>query len=195
MSIEPNQVTAVILAGGGGRRMAGEDKGWIEFQGRPLVEHVITRLRGQVDHILISANRNLSRYEQLAPVICDEEYPHQGPLSGLYNALTWIETDYVLCVPVDTPFLPENLVATLAGGMGPDCEICVPDDGRQQVLIQYFRRELRQSLGDFLADGQRRVTDWVLSRKLCTVDFSSQTQAFANINDRETLRQLEHERG
>ena len=56
-------LTGVILAGGQGRRMGGQDKGLVLFRGIPLYQHVLQRLRPQVDIVMISANRNLDRYQ------------------------------------------------------------------------------------------------------------------------------------
>ena len=38
---------ALVLAGGRGSRMEGRDKGWIMWQGHPLIEHVLDRLKNQ----------------------------------------------------------------------------------------------------------------------------------------------------
>lgn len=55
--------TGVILAGGQGSRMGGQDKGLLMMQSKPLYQHVLQRLRPQVDIVLISANRNIDRYQ------------------------------------------------------------------------------------------------------------------------------------
>jgi len=68
----PEQITGVILAGGLARRMGGQDKGLVEFGGRPLVEWVIDGLRPQVRVLVINANRNRGRYADYGyPVIAD----------------------------------------------------------------------------------------------------------------------------
>ena len=67
-----SEVTGVILAGGRGRRMGGEDKGLMMLNGLPLYQHVLQRLQPQVAGICISANRNIERYQQSGfPVISD----------------------------------------------------------------------------------------------------------------------------
>ena len=53
MSMTATDITAVILAGGQGRRMGGRDKGLIEFDGRPLVAVLIEQL-GNGDMALLS---------------------------------------------------------------------------------------------------------------------------------------------
>uniref|UniRef100_UPI0013A58EA9 NTP transferase domain-containing protein n=1 Tax=Aeromonas caviae TaxID=648 RepID=UPI0013A58EA9 len=76
-------VSGVILAGGRATRMGGDDKGWVPLAGTPLIQHVLTRLRPQVDEVLINANRSQARYRQLAPVIGDAQADFQGPLAGM----------------------------------------------------------------------------------------------------------------
>ena len=55
-------VTAVILAGGLGRRMGNVDKGLTLLEGRPLVAWVLQRIAPQVEEVLINANRNSEKY-------------------------------------------------------------------------------------------------------------------------------------
>ena len=45
-------VTGLVLAGGMGRRMGGEDKGLVTLAGRPMVAHVLDVLRPQVGPLL-----------------------------------------------------------------------------------------------------------------------------------------------
>ena len=80
---DPVAVSAVILAGGRATRMGGEDKGWVALAGRPLIDHVLARLRPQVDEVLINANRSQARYQALAPVISDDNNDYLGPLAGM----------------------------------------------------------------------------------------------------------------
>ncbi|MGD8546878.1 MAG: NTP transferase domain-containing protein, partial [Thiohalophilus sp.] len=56
------EITGIILAGGLARRMQGQDKGLLPYQGRPLIEHVSERLRPQVARICINTNRHLETY-------------------------------------------------------------------------------------------------------------------------------------
>ena len=74
-------ICGLVLAGGQGRRMGGVDKGLQLLQGRPLIQHVIDRLRPQVDSLLINANQNLERYAEFGcPVVSDRVGGFAGPL-------------------------------------------------------------------------------------------------------------------
>ena len=68
-------LTGVILAGGEGRRMGGQDKGWITLRDKPLVEWVLERLQPQVETVIISANRNLDRYRALSVTVVQVNAP------------------------------------------------------------------------------------------------------------------------
>ena len=57
------EINGVILAGGQGKRMGNQDKGLVMLANRPLIAHVISAFSPQVDSISISANQNISDYQ------------------------------------------------------------------------------------------------------------------------------------
>jgi len=66
-----SKVTGVILAGGLARRMNNQDKGLVNYKGRPLVSYAIAALTAVADRSLINANRNRERYQMFGlPVNC-----------------------------------------------------------------------------------------------------------------------------
>lgn len=70
--LQPTQTSWVILAGGQASRMGGKDKGLIELNQKPLIEHVIERLSPQTPRILINANRNQDAYSKFGFVFSDQ---------------------------------------------------------------------------------------------------------------------------
>jgi len=181
------QVTGLILAGGAGRRVGSRDKGLIEWRGKPLVAHVVERLRPQVDELLISCNRNVQQYRALAPTVVDNRGEFQGPLAGLEAAASHIATEVLVVVACDIPLLPGDLVARLTEALhisaNGAAEICYAHDGqRGQYLCAAIRRECTSSLGFFLDQGHRAVRRWYQSRHSMAVDFSDQAESFRNYN-------------
>src|SRR2546427_676810 len=115
---EDERITGVILAGGQGRRMGTIDKGLVSIDGRPMVAHVLGRLRPQVDEILINANQHRVEYEAFGyPVLADAIGGFAGPLAGLHVALTHASFARIATVPCDSPFLPEDLIARLSASL------------------------------------------------------------------------------
>ena len=69
-----DQVTGVILAGGRGVRVGGEDKGLLVFNDQPIVKRVFQSLNQQVHMIVVSANRHVEEYQSFGvPVVKDRK--------------------------------------------------------------------------------------------------------------------------
>lgn len=184
------QVTGVVLAGGLGRRMGGVDKGLQVLDGRPLVAHIIDRLRPQVGPLLINANRNAEVYARFGcPVVADAVPDFAGPLAGLHAALAAAQTPLVATVPCDSPFLPADLVARLAAALeNAQASIAVARTGDQvHPVFCLCRRDVLDHLGDYLARGERKFASWYASLPAVEVAFDDQPAAFENINTAEQL--------
>src|SRR5690606_29787389 len=52
----------LLLAGGRGRRMGGQDKGLLEWRDRPLIAHLHELVRPLTNDLIVSCNRNAERY-------------------------------------------------------------------------------------------------------------------------------------
>lgn len=183
-------VTAVVLAGGRARRMDGHDKGLIELNHRPLIDYALTALRGQVDAVLINANRNLERYAHLGhPVIADQRSGFHGPLAGMASALAEMRTRYLVTAPCDCPALPEDLVPRLlAARAQADAELAVAHDGtRLQPVFALLDRALLPSLERFLDGGGHKIDQWYAQHRMAMADFSDRPEAFINVNTPEDL--------
>ena len=177
--------TAIVLAGGQGMRMHGKNKGLVTFLGKPLVWHVLNRIAPQVGHVVISANRDLAAYAHYAyPIITDKQHDACGPLAGIVAALTAVQTEYVLIVPCDTPFLPGDLVVRLASSMiEQDTALAVAHDGeRMQPLVALMRRKVAAAAQDLFDAGDRTVKTWLLTHAPTVVGFTDQPAAFQNMN-------------
>ncbi|WP_309265482.1 molybdenum cofactor guanylyltransferase MobA [Aeromonas salmonicida] len=176
-------VSAVILAGGRATRMGGEDKGWVKLAGRPLIDHVLDRLRPQVDEVLINANRSQDRYQALATVISDDNPDYLGPLAGMQAGLAAAHHDWVLFVPCDGPALPHDLMSRFRAALTPDTELVVAHDGDWlQPVVALLHKSLLPSLTHALAEGERKIDIWFARHKMAVVSFADQPDAFINLN-------------
>ncbi len=194
MSIGTKDITAVILAGGQGRRMGGQDKGLIEINGRALVAILIDRLEQQISAILINANRNRDRYQAFGyPVVSDQLDDCQGPLAGFACAMNVVDTDFILTLPCDGPLLAADYVARfIASQERSGAAICVADDGeRLQPVHALIKIDLLSSLNAFLDSGDRKIDRWYAMHDFIKTDFSDCADMFRNINtpsDQESMQ-------
>lgn len=200
-----NQITGLILAGGRGSRMGSVDKGLQPFRTSTLVEHVIARLAPQVASYAINANRNLTRYQELAgnvPVLPDYLDGYAGPLAGLQIGLQFCPTELLLTVPCDSPLLPTDLAARLHAALTEqDADVALAVTMQTQPDAATLQRQLHPvfallktsvlpQLEEYLASGERRMESWFKSLRVAEVLFEDDA-AFSNVNTVEELQALE----
>ncbi len=196
MSIAPELITGLVLAGGRGSRMGGVDKGLQNHRGMPLAMHALLRLGPQVGELMINANRNIAAYEAMGVPVWPDVLPdYPGPLAGLLSGLERCETPYLVTVPCDTPNFPADLVARLAVSLqAEDAEIAMaaaPEDGalRTQPVFCLLKHEMLESLVRYLHSGQRKIDRWTALHRCVIVEFDD-AAAFFNANTLAELQQL-----
>ena len=192
--ITADDITGLILAGGAGRRMGGQDKGLVELNGRALAAWTAAALRPQVGRLWISANRNAERYAPLAErVVADRLTGYQGPLAGIAATLAVMETPWLLTSPCDTPWLPADLGDRLGRALAADAaaDLAVAaDPERRHPLHALLPARLAHGLDAYLADGGRSVRGWLDALRPAVVTFDDGARAFANLNSVEDLKTL-----
>ncbi|MBX3606297.1 MAG: molybdenum cofactor guanylyltransferase MobA [Piscinibacter sp.] len=200
-TIDKNDITGLILAGGRGSRMGGVDKGLQNHLGVPLAMHALLRLAPQVGEVMVNANRNLGAYEAMgAPVWPDALPDFAGPLAGFLAGLERCETPYLVTVPCDTPNFPTDLVERLAAALAAqDADIAMAATrGAQGLQVQpvfcLMKAALMESLVRFTQDGQRKIDRWTAQHRCIEVPFDDEA-AFFNANTLDELRQLQKTHG
>jgi molybdopterin-guanine dinucleotide biosynthesis protein A len=191
------KVVGVLLAGGRSRRMGGGDKGLRLLGGVPLLQHVIERLRLQVEALVLNANGDPRRFADFSlPVAADSVPNFAGPLAGVLAGLDWTaahrpDCSHVVSVATDAPFLPVDLVPKLISGMeraGADLA-CAASAGQSHPVIGlwpvWLREDLRRAVTD---EGVRKVDVWTARHRLAIVPFANeQIDPFFNANRPEDL--------
>ena len=91
---ERHAVAGIVLAGGKSSRMGGGDKCLLPLAGRPILAHVIERLKPQVAELIISANGDPARFSAFdLPVVEDRLGGFAGPRAGILAGLEWARTN------------------------------------------------------------------------------------------------------
>jgi len=181
-----NLVSCIILAGGRGSRMQGVDKGLVEYQGLPLIAHVIERIAPQVDDIIISANRNADRYADYATrVVADNSPGFHGPLSGIASCLPHCRHPLTLVVACDMPRLPNDLVSYLQQALQQH-QIAVISCDHLPQLAMLIRSDMQATLNQALAHGEFKVMHWVKSQDHISCEYPD-AAAFTNLNSQHDL--------
>ncbi|MBQ0833392.1 molybdenum cofactor guanylyltransferase MobA [Marinobacter sp.] len=162
---------AVILAGGQANRMGGGDKGRLVLGDQSLILRVIERITPQVGALVLNANGDLSRFDDLGlPVVADSIGDFPGPLAGILAGMDWAAEqghEWMISVAADTPFFPRDLAERLARHGTPVVLAATPDPVRGRLPQPTFGRwqvALRDDLRAALNDGVRKIRQWTQSQ-------------------------------
>jgi molybdenum cofactor guanylyltransferase len=141
MNPDSSQITLGILAGGRATRLGGIDKAWIERGGVPQVLRWQRRFANETTALLVSANRNLSRYAEAGlEVVTDRFTGDLGPIAGLDALLHNCRTPWLLTLPVDLVGVNECLVPSLCSSRSDNGAFAIDADG-PQPLVALWRVE------------------------------------------------------
>jgi len=135
----------------------GRDKALLEWQGRPLIEHALDKLRRLGAHSRILGTR--PDLERFAPIIRDN-FSGRGPLGGIEAALSVTETQLNLFLPVDLPLLPWQFLRWMVSRAGlTEAAATIPRIGdRLQPLCAIYHRRLLSGIRNSLQRGDAKVT-------------------------------------
>ncbi|MCH8499238.1 MAG: molybdenum cofactor guanylyltransferase [Marinobacter sp.] len=195
MSEGPFSLIGLLLAGGQGTRMGGQDKGMIHWQGKPMAAWVYDALSAVILQVFISANRSLPDYEKLAPDCVLQDLPGlegQGPLAGLLTGLYAAArqgADALLVCPCDTPDItPETLRLLISAWQTqPDRPAIAECEGRLHPLHGIYPVSLIKPLETWLASDNRRVMGFARSVSATPVPCPDASEALRNRNRPEDL--------
>ncbi|WP_247840583.1 molybdenum cofactor guanylyltransferase MobA [Pseudomonas sp. MWU12-3103b] len=128
----------LLLAGGRGQRMGGQDKGLVEWQGEPLIAHLQRKVRPLTDDLIISCNRNHERYATYADqLVSDEQGDFPGPLAGILAGLKAARQPHLLVLPCDVPRIDAALLQDMreTAGRFPEKPLMLRHDDHWEPLL------------------------------------------------------------
>ncbi|WP_186420426.1 molybdenum cofactor guanylyltransferase MobA [Bosea sp. CS1GBMeth4] len=191
----------LLLAGGLARRMGGGDKPLRTIAGRPILAHVVARLGPQCGGLLLNANGDPARFAEYGlPVAADSVPDFAGPLAGVLAGLDWLaanrpDTQWLVSVAADTPFIPRDLVARLhaareAAGVP---LACAASGGWTHPVIGLWPVALREALRHALiVEDERKIDRWTARHGVVAVEWpAAPVDPFFNANRPDDLAEGE----
>jgi molybdopterin-guanine dinucleotide biosynthesis protein A len=199
--VRSGALVGVVLAGGEGKRMGpGPLKPLRRLAGRPMVAHVVERLRPQVMDLVVIANQPDAAFRALeVAVIADppdirraarREGRKLGPLAGILAGMEWAKAHHphagwILTAPADVPFLPLDLTVRLCGHMHvPEPDVLMVRHGRRRehtiaVWSVKLAGDLRRAV---LEEGVRRVEEFARRYDFAELVWPGRGGPFLNVN-------------
>jgi molybdopterin-guanine dinucleotide biosynthesis protein A len=196
--------SAIILAGGKGKRMGYREKALMAIHGKPLIMYAIKSLEKVVDNIIISV-RDKAQGELFDSVLpgymyAFDKYENTGPLSGILSGLSVCRDEYCFIAACDMPFINEHVVKLLFKD-SEDHDAAIPrwEDGFLEPLHAVYRSkpmffETKKAIKNgekiILAPIQKLRVNYVEIEDIRKIDHDLRT--FININTPEDMDRIEN---
>ena len=161
--IKIEQLAGIVLCGGRSRRM-GQEKYRLSFAGETLLQRICRIVQPEASRILIVAavDQQIPRSESHIEVLRDE-IPDAGPLAGIAQALTFLETTVAgpaaaFVTSCDVPLLKPELIRVLRNQLTEEFDaVVVRDSDYAYPLCAIYRTTVAATASRLIATGQRRA--------------------------------------
>ncbi len=152
---EKENITGIILAGGKSSRM-GTDKGFIFWEGKPFVNHIIDALKPLVKDILIVSDH--PQYDTLGYKRIKDILPEAGPLSGLCSGLLKSDTELNLVLSCDIPLISSEILEKLLSAYKEKTNAVVCKvNNKVMPLVTLYNRSCIVTCQELLHNDERRM--------------------------------------
>ena len=131
---------AIILAGGENKRVP-VIKGFLEINGRGIIEKNIELLKVIFNKVIISTN-NPEIYFYLSVPMIGDIIEYRGPMTGILSVLTMPDVSEVFVTACDMPFINAMLIKYIVDKWEKEYDAVIPifDDKPQPLLGIYSKR-------------------------------------------------------
>lgn len=187
-------MTGAVMAGGKSVRF-GRNKALEVFDGMRFIERAIQSVRPFCGQVMVVANE-LGPYADLGVELVRDVFPHQGPLGGIYTALLFCRSDWVLVKATDMPFLVPGMAALLAEAReGFDAVVPKTGDFYEPLLALYSRRCL-SAIARQLESEDRQIIGFYRKIKVRSIEeaqwrtIDPEGVSFRNVNTLEDLAEI-----
>jgi molybdopterin-guanine dinucleotide biosynthesis protein A len=191
----------LVLAGGLARRMGGGDKARLRIGNVTILQRVLGRIGPQCDRVIINANGDPARFADTGlPIVADSVPDFAGPLAGILAGLDWAAAnapacEWLLSVPGDCPFLPDDLAARLhkARSDARTPLACARSGEWRHPVVALWPVRLREDLRHALVDESlHKIEIWTARHGVAIADWPTEpVDPFFNVNTPEDAARAE----
>jgi molybdopterin-guanine dinucleotide biosynthesis protein A len=184
---------ALILAGGENRRIP-VIKGFIEINGKRIIESDIGLFSGLFTRIFISTN-SPERYFYLGASMVGDVIRQRGPMTGIFSALISPGISEVFAAACDMPFINVSLVKYIIDRWENKWDAAVPVFNREpQPLLGIYSKRIADRMEESIKNGRRSLRDFLERISVLYISeddvrkIDAEGRSFVNINTMEDLK-------
>lgn len=172
----------------------GYDKGLLDINRRPMIQHVIDHLEPICSQILISANTD--KYERFGYKVIPDIVSDVGPAGGLVSCLPYSANKKNIVISCDLPFVTTEFMARLLK-LSVDFDITLPKTGQfLQPLCGIYSKQVKDRMRILVDEGHHSLQYLVRQFSLNIIEQKhlkdiNLEQVLRNINRPDDLDSLE----
>lgn len=177
-------IPCVILAGGKSSRMK-EDKCFLSFKNKTLIQYQYDRLKKFFPDIYISSKTNKFPFD--CNLILENEDIF-SPLIALNKILNSIKKNKVFIITVDTPNVSIQSIQTIINKSEKfDISIALTPDNKRHNLCGVFSKNIKTEIKTMLNDNNHRI-GFLIKKSNSQNIFINNNDEFININTKEDYK-------
>ena len=143
-----DDITGIILAGGKSKRM-GENKALMSFNGKTVIEHVVSTVSSLFKRVIIITNTP-SDYSNLGLEMFSDFYENKGPLAGIHSGLASSMTEKNFIISCDMPLVTTEIINYICSYKTIKPITILKADGYLQHLCGMYCRKILPYAGEML---------------------------------------------
>ncbi len=184
---------ALILAGGENKRLP-VLKGFLEVNGKRIIESNIELLSRIFDRVIISTDKP-ELYFPFGVLMIGDIIKYRGPMIGIFSALTVPEISEIFVTACDMPFINTALVKHIVNRWSEKWDAAIPSFAkRPQPLLGIYSKRIVGDMEKIIKQGKRSLREFLHKINVLYIEeeevrsIDMEGRSFVNINTMEDFQ-------
>ena len=166
----------------------GEDKSFLTFSNKTLIEYQYDRLSKIFSNVYISSKTN--KFDFDCDIIYDKDQSVSSPMVALGSIFDFITTQKVFIITVDTPLITHKTLNTLLE-KSIDYDITIATNSNKvHNLCGVFSKKLNVKIDEYLEQDMHKINYLIKNTKSVRKVLFDDTKEFININTKNDYARL-----
>ena len=178
--------TAYILIGGESKRF-GSLKWQSTINGQTILDRTWDACDGIGNRYVIGKKKP----DSISYPFIKDELEINAPINGLYTALKYSKTDWILLLSCDLPLIDSRVFNMLWDSKSENCDIVIPvSNDKIQVTCGFYQKRIFTKLESEIQNGNYSLFKLVEKLNPYYINFGN-NQSFLNMNTKKDMRTVE----